>query len=186
MGDFVNRRIVSKNDAKAELGVSGAIQAAIDTLDNSASGANRLNNPGNTTTNTLPTTPSKQLNWKHWGSSSDSSPNFKNNAGNRNAGTAGTITQGDILASIGSVISARSDTFRIRAYGESIQPGTTNVRARAWCEAIVQRLPDYLEDETIPGGDAAWSKVPPANERNKKFGRHYTISSFRWLAADEI
>ena len=51
---------------------------------------------------------------------------------------------------------------------------------------IAQRLPDYLEDETIPGGDAAWSKVPPANERNKKFGRHYTISSFRWLAADEI
>jgi len=53
--------------------------------------------------------------------------------------------QGDVLQSIGSVLTARSDTFVIRTYGEVLNPldSTAAPISRAWCEAVVQRLPDY-------------------------------------------
>lgn len=60
----------------------------------------------------------------------------------------------DVLQVIGPVISARSDTFRIRSYGEAIDPAGKTV-ASAWCEAIVQRTPEYVDaadaPETRPG-----------------------------------
>ena len=41
-------------------------------------------------------------------------------------------------------ITPRGDTFVIRAYGDSID-AQGRVVARAWCEAIVQRSPDYVD-----------------------------------------
>lgn len=93
------------------------------------------------------------------------------------------ITQADILSAIGASLSARSDTFMIRAYGETVNPTTQEVTARAWCEAIVQRMPDYLNAEA----DAAWT--PPADlnsSLNQNFGRRFNVIAFRWLSADEI
>jgi hypothetical protein len=62
-------------------------------------------------------------------------------------------------------LTTRSDTFRIRAYGEAANPAdATRVEAEAWCEAIVQRV-----DSGLPG-----------------FGRRYMLLQFRWLGTEDI
>ncbi|MEM7603697.1 MAG: hypothetical protein AAF357_20075 [Verrucomicrobiota bacterium] len=67
-------------------------------------------------------------------------------------GTAlpGYVMQGDVLQALGPIMTARSDTFRIRAYGDKVvvPRGTDDkiLRARAWCEAVVQRLPEPVEE----------------------------------------
>ncbi|MFP6901101.1 MAG: hypothetical protein VCA36_09160, partial [Opitutales bacterium] len=56
----------------------------------------------------------------------------------------GWLSQADLLTPLAPVISVRSDTFRIRAYGDA---GPDNPDIRVWCEAIVQRVPEYIIDE---------------------------------------
>lgn len=79
------------------------------------------------------------------------------------------VTATKILNQMEGVLQARSDTFRIRAYGEAINPasalGKPIIESTAYCEAIVQRTPD-----PAPGG----------------FGRKFVIVYFRWLGADDI
>lgn len=96
------------------------------------------------------------------------------------AGAPGYLTQGDILSSLGSVISVRSDTFRIRSYGESVDP-SGKVVARAWCEAVVQRIPDFVDPVDQPRAPIA--SLKPAN---KVFGRRFEVTGFRWLSPEEI
>ena len=95
--------------------------------------------------------------------------------------TAGAITQGDILASIAPFMSARSDTFKIRTYGDVINPVTGEVQARAWCEAVVQRTPDLLANPA----DTVANVVTAAAVTNP-FGRKFEIISFRWLNRDDL
>lgn len=93
-------------------------------------------------------------------------------------GAPGYLTQADVLQVIGPVLSARSDSFVIRAYGDAVD-GDGKVTARAWCEAVVQRIPEPLK----PDG----SKLNPANPNQPgDFGRRYVINSFRWLSPEEI
>ena len=61
----------------------------------------------------------------------------------------GWLSQADVLTALAPVANVRSDTFRIRAYGEA----PNNPDVRVWCEAIVQRIPDYVIDQTRSGGD---------------------------------
>lgn len=62
-------------------------------------------------------------------------------------------------------LTVRSDTFRIRAYGNAVNPAdSAQIEAAAYCEAIVQRAV-----EEIPG-----------------FGRRFVITYFRWLSPDDI
>ncbi|MCP5535477.1 MAG: hypothetical protein H7A51_04485 [Akkermansiaceae bacterium] len=92
------------------------------------------------------------------------------------------LTQGKILESIGANLTARSDSFRIRAYGEA-QDAKGNVTARAYCEAIVQRTSEYVDaraDDATTRYDDLTSAV------NKEHGRRFVIESFRWLANDEM
>lgn len=95
---------------------------------------------------------------------------------------AGFLTQADMLQSLGPVLTARSDTFVIRAYGDVINPaiGGTTPDARAWCEAVVQRVPDYVDSTVDP-----WA-TPAAGSDSETFGRRFKIVSFRWLSADDI
>jgi hypothetical protein len=106
---------------------------------------------------------------------------FQAEQGFRSTGSPAWLTQADLLQSLGPVLSARSDTFRIRAYGESVNPDNGKVRARAWCEAIVQRMPEYLD-----ASNRAEILPDNLNPVNKKFGRRLKMISFRWLSHDEI
>lgn len=66
--------------------------------------------------------------------------------GSSTASIPGWLTQGDVLTPLGPTLSARSDTFVIRAYGEVVMPNNEDrTLARAWCEVIVQRLPETID-----------------------------------------
>lgn len=69
----------------------------------------------------------------------------------------------------------------IRTYGDSLD-AQGNVVARAWCEAVVQRTPDYV-DKT---DDNHVKSAELKSDSNKRFGRSFQIVSFRWLNASEI
>ncbi len=96
-------------------------------------------------------------------------------------GTPGYITQGDLLQVIGSGLVTRSDTFTVRSYGES-RDVNGRILAKAWCEAVVQRTPDYVDS-----GDEAYKKQSElTSEANKTFGRQFKVISFRWLNSNEV
>jgi Tfp pilus assembly protein PilX len=79
-----------------------------------------------------------------------------------------TLTQADILQAIGPAISARSDTFTIRSYGDVEDTLSGNVVAQVWCEATVQRTSQ---------------KVDGVNQPNQ---RMFKVVGFRWLTPDEV
>jgi len=108
-------------------------------------------------------------------------PRFRSEQGFRSTGIPGWLTQADVLQVIGPVLSARSDTFRIRAYGESLDPETGEPVARAWCEAIVQRMPEYVD-----GTNKMTERPSNLTPVNAKFGRRFQTVSFKWLSPDEI
>jgi hypothetical protein len=84
--------------------------------------------------------------------------------------------QGDLLERLGSLLTTRSDTFVIRAYGEDINPITKNV-TQSMCEAVVQRIPEGLESSSD-------SKFEP--RQGSKFGRRYITTHFRWLGKKDL
>jgi hypothetical protein len=155
--EFVNRRLQS-----GELGVAGAIQAAID-----ASGINRdaLRAAG-----ARPTVPDQVAPEAHPAAA----------IGTTADGATGVITQADVLTPLAPFISARSDTFLIRAYGEASAGGRV---MRVWCEATVQRLPDYV-DSSVPRATPA--KDLPAGSAASRFGRRFAVTGFRWLAPEAV
>jgi hypothetical protein len=107
-------------------------------------------------------------------------PKFRPEQGFRSTGIPGWLTQADVLQVIGPVITARSDTFRIRAYGEALDTAGRPI-ARAWCEAIIQRTPAYLDP-----ANASADRGFALNPLNIRFGRRFEIVSFRWLSPHEI
>jgi hypothetical protein len=109
----------------------------------------------------------------------------------RAAYAPGFLTQADVLTAIGPELTARGDTFLIRTYGDVMNPVTGSVTpaGRAWCEAIVQRLPEYVKDATASsaaGDPAITAPTALQNVDNQTFGRRFRIVSFRWLSPDEI
>ena len=96
------------------------------------------------------------------------------------AGAPGYLTQGDILSAVGPVVAVRSDTFRIRSYGEALDP-QSKIVARAWCEAVVQRVPEFVDPSDAPETATASLK-----DINKAFGRRFVVTSFRWLGKEEV
>jgi hypothetical protein len=107
-------------------------------------------------------------------------PKLQPEQGFRSTGIPGWLTQADVLQVIGPVLTARSDTFRIRSYGEALDNAGRPI-ARAWCEAIIQRTPAYL-DQTNAKADRGVA----LNSINLRFGRRFEIVSFRWLSPHEI
>ncbi|MGE9290091.1 MAG: hypothetical protein ACQKBT_03820 [Puniceicoccales bacterium] len=88
----------------------------------------------------------------------------------------GWLTQADVLARLGSVITNRSDTFKVVFYGQSISPITNEVVASALGEAVVQRMPDYNDTTNI-----ATESIANLSPRNQVFGRGYKVTHFQWL-----
>ncbi len=108
--------------------------------------------------------------------------------GQFNFGVPGFLTQADVLQKIGASISARSDTFVIRTYGDVQNPATGSTDGRAWCEAVVQRLPEYVDASASQPPDAGSSAAGAAvlDATNQTFGRRYVVVSFRWLTAADL
>ncbi|MFY7818380.1 MAG: hypothetical protein ACOVRB_08455 [Akkermansiaceae bacterium] len=105
---------------------------------------------------------------------------LRNEQGFRSTAIPGWLTQADVLQVIGSSISPRSDTFRIRAYGEALDPNGASM-AKAYCEAVVQRTPFYVDPTNDPS-----LRGTQLSSINRIYGRQFKIVSFRWLTAQEI
>lgn len=93
------------------------------------------------------------------------------------------LTQADIMTALAPVLFPRSDTFIIRSYGEAVNPTTGATEGKAWCEATVQRVPEYFDK----AADA--EEVGPAaltSALNQTYGRRFKVVSFRWLTRSDI
>ena len=100
--------------------------------------------------------------------------------GYRSTGIPGWLTQADVLQVIGSSLTTRSDTFRIRTYGEALDSNGVSV-AKAYCEAVVQRVPAYVDP-----ANASSERGTELTTLNQTYGRQFKIVSFRWLSSNEI
>ena len=99
--------------------------------------------------------------------------------------SANWLSQAAVLNTLAPVLAVRSDTFLIRVCGEALNPALEQddpdrVAARAWCEAVVQRLPEYVDPSE---GAAVW---PPTKSDNPTLGRRFRIVAFRWLGPDDL
>ncbi len=164
LADFVNRRL-----AEDETGRMGALQAAIEraNLNRGMVSAYPLDN-------------SKPLpDYAHPDNIEDATRLDQTlKPASKAWGAPAYLTQADVLQVIGPALSARSDTFVIRAYGDAVD-GSGTVQARAWCEAVVQRTPQPVH------ADESGLNPRDAGEAGD-FGRRFAICSFRWLRAAEI
>ncbi len=80
--------------------------------------------------------------------------------------TSGSPTASQIMTVITPMLAVRSDTFRIRGYGEALNPSdATRLEAAAQCEAIVQRTTSLA-----PNG----------------LGNKFVILYFRWLGPGDL
>ncbi|WP_269537530.1 hypothetical protein [Cerasicoccus fimbriatus] len=157
LGDFVNRRLVDD-----EVGKKGTIQAAIDRLD--------INESAEFVDAYTEGVASGTFDISHVTSKSG-------------VGTPQYLTQADVLTPLAAAMTVRSDTFLIRSYGEANDPLTGEVQSRAWCEALVQRVPEFVN----PDRDAPETQISNLqDEANKTMGRRFRVISFRWLGEDDV
>ncbi len=103
--------------------------------------------------------------------------------GNPAAGAPGWVNQGDLLRILEPSATVRGDTFVIRVYGEA-QDANAKITARAYAEAVVQRVPEYIDPVDRPSFNVLTDSAAAA--ANKTFGRRINVVSFRWLAGNEI
>ena len=167
LADFVNRR---PNASDASHQALGALQAAINLagLNDSQASGNR-------------------------GAASQDFAVLSGSAGidrepkpARAVGSAGYLSQGSLLTAIGAQIAVRSDTFTIRAYGDA-RDSSDKILATAWCEAVIQRVPEYVDPSDPPEAQNGWpAPADTLSPLNITFGRRMEVRSFRWLNAAEI
>lgn len=172
MGDFLNRRL----GAESNLTRAGALQAAIDTT-----------SPDINATIKAAGDPLVNVNGQRGVMDAGRAlPVLQSLDGagqtlNSTVGMPGYLMQQDLVQAFSPAMTARSDTFVVRVYGESRNAVTGERTGRSWAEAVVQRLPEYLN----AGADAA-HVFPPTNADNVNFGRRFQIVGFRWLTNDEL
>jgi hypothetical protein len=171
MSEFVNRQVGPVGPRT----LSGALETAID-----KSGINEKKDAvfPNTFLTQVPITTADVSDPKLY--------NYKTpeaTTGNPAAGAPGWINQGDLLRILEPAATVRGDTFVIRTYGES-QDSSGKITARAYSEAVVQRVPEYIDPADRPSTNA--SLDPKARAANRTFGRRINVVSFRWLSKNEI
>lgn len=174
LAEFVNRRIGPESD----LTLKGAIQAAID----DAPGIGDLNTNSQGSRKDRFADLSRTITNAEVNPVSYAYPQAA--LGETATGATGALDQLAVLNQIGATISARSDTFRIRTYGDAID-AKGNVLARVWCEAVVQRVPEYVVEKSQNGNDP-WDPSASLQAVNRDFGRRFEVRSFRWMSENEI
>lgn len=163
VGEFINRR---PGEPDSEAALMGAIQAAIEKQSENGSAPV---NPGVVRGDVL------------------AEENVGNYAypqaalGPRHQGAPGYLMQSDVVTPLAPFLTARGDTFVVRSYGDTVDPMTASVKSRVWLEAIVQRLPEFVDTD-----NEATDSLEDLSQLNEVFGRRYQILSVRWLANDEI
>lgn len=171
MADFVNRRLVDDYES-GRTGLMGPIQAAIE-----AAGLNRVFSESG---QPLALDNQEPLpDYSHPDNITDATRLEQRLKPDSKAwGAPGYLTQADVLQVLGPVMTARSDTFVIRSYGDA-RDRSGAVTAQAWCEAVVQRLPEPIRPD-------ATGVNPDLDHPNGRFGRKFEIQSFRWLQEENI
>lgn len=160
LAEFINRRLGPESDERTKY---GALQAA---LEDPAVSINAKLRGAQITEADIATT---------------SYQNKSAALGPRYQGSPPYVTQADLLNVMGPVLSARSDTFLVRGYGQA-RDASGKIVARAWCEAVVSRLPDYVEP--LDTAETEPSKLK--SSANKRFGRRFELFDFRWLHEHDI
>lgn len=166
LAEFVNRQLSS-----GDLALAGTIQAALDKLAASASNSPYSAIQTYLTNNGVPDAvagPGMEY-------------QFPAAAAGKSAfGLPGWVRQADVLRPIAPILSARDDTFTIRAYGDA-RDATNRITATAVCEVVVRRGRNYVDPLDLPE-----NITKPASPVNVTFGRRYELVSFRWLSSAEI
>jgi hypothetical protein len=171
MSEFVNRQV----GPAGPLTLAGALEAAI-----AKAGINEKQNAAfpDTYLNQVPITTGDVSDPKLYVYKTPDAT-----TGNPAAGAPGWVSQGDLLRILEPAATVRGDTFVIRSYGEA-QDSSGKITARAYAEAVVQRIPEYVDPGDRPSVNAATD--PSAKTVNQNFGRRFQIVSFRWLSKEEI
>ena len=164
MGDFVNRRLTITNIEHARC---GALQQAIDLSDINRVPASSAGAGGNIPQSAIQDNPYNKFPAAAEGASYQGAP--------------GCLSQADLLTVLGNAAAVRSDTFTIRAYGES-RDESGQLLGTAWCEAVVQRVPDWVD--AVDAADVLPSQL--TSETNRSLGRRFRLIAFRWLQPDEV
>jgi len=177
LSDFVNRRLVNSPDA---FGLKGALQAAIDksAINNTAitAAGGVFSAPSSTTPSDPNGVYSNNSTTGGWWKEISAYPKIPANkrfpslramsrtnvesSVTAGLGAPGIVTQMDVLNSVGPNLTARSDTFVVRAYGEA-HDDTGNVIGKAWIEVVVQRTSEYV-------AMAVGQKFPEYAELNRR------------------
>ena len=164
LSEFVNRQLSNDNN----LALAGAIQTALNQLSTHAS-LNPLQTIQNESVASLADPPGPE------------GYVFREAAvGHNTYGLPGWTRQADILRPLAPILSARDDTFTIRAYGDSKSENGI-ILAQAWCEATVRRTRDF-----VSSADSPEITSQPTQSINQVFGRRFVVCSFRWLHPGEV
>ena len=163
LSDFVNRRL--KDD---ETGRMGALEAAL-----------RKSGINSGFTSEYPLNNREKLpDYHHMDNIKDPTRLEQTSKPDSSAwGALGFVTQGDLLQALGPVLTARSDSFVVRAYGNALDKDG-KILSEAWCEAVVQRTPEPVSPDE--------SGINPDTGAPVDFGRRFEVKRFRWLHRDEI
>jgi hypothetical protein len=165
LSEFVNRRL---DASSTQLSVKGALQSALDDPDVSINKAFRAADRKFSNTEL-----------------SSMSPAFPLAAEGPVAyGSSAYVDQADVLRGFAEQLTPRGDTFVIRTYGDSLD-AQGKVQARAWCEAVIQRTPDYVDGSDDPHEKPS-DDTAAFSAANKNFGRKIQLVSFRWLSPSEV
>lgn len=171
LSEFVNRQLISDN-ADDSLAMAGAIQAALNQLEDEGKIYGNLKSAISSTNATATSTPPGGGNAEYaFAQAAEGSSVY---------GITGWPRQADVLRPLAPILSARDDTFTIRAYGDA-RDADGKILASTVCEAVVTRSRDYVDPT-----DTALQADPPTSPVNKSLGRRFDIVSFRWLSPEEL
>ena len=197
LSEFVNRQLATPQPGNPlDPTLSGALGTALKALENASSSLNPALNAKNLGKITSKVGDfgglDQQLPLGDW-TSSGAGPKGdylhpKAAEGSSTFGFPGWPRQADVLDRLSPVISVRDETFVVRAMGTS--PLVNGSTAKVWCEAVYQRIPDYV-DATVPAHEAPLGDVTlPTSSNNRRvnaiLGRRVRLVSFRWLAPKDL